>query len=282
MLARTWRRPSLRRAFTSSPPGCTSSSCSADRLRELDRFEPELERRAPGSRAASGRAQRAGGPVGSRLAQRHRAPPRAAADEPRRERDLAERPSRTLRPCEQPVEQRAERAPERQLVSDRLRELERLHELGRRPPAAHHERLPAACQRPRLPSVPAAAAPRPLARQRRRARPSCARRALRALRTGRPERQQRQRQRRQEASRPARSRRRVPARDARRSPPRGRRTAARAAPARGSQAGPTDGERTLERRLEPAVEPLDARRLEVDAARLRRLDREARILEPPQ
>src|SRR5206468_3234173 len=41
-------------------------------------------------------------------------------------------------------------------------------------------------------------------------------------------------------------------------------------------------ERALERGLEPAVEPLDALRLEVDRSRLRRLDGEPGVLEPPQ
>ncbi len=55
-----------------------------------------------------------------------------------------------------------------------------------------------------------------------------------------------------------------------------------AAPARGVPGRPDRRERPLERRLEPAVEPLDPLRLEVDGARLGRLDREAGVLEPAQ
>ena len=46
--------------------------------------------------------------------------------------------------------------------------------------------------------------------------------------------------------------------------------------------GPHRRERPLERRLEPAVEPLDSLRLEERRPRLGRLDREPRVLEPPQ
>ena len=45
---------------------------------------------------------------------------------------------------------------------------------------------------------------------------------------------------------------------------------------------PHCGERPLERRLEAAVQPLDPFRLEVHEPRLRRLDREARVLEAAQ
>src|SRR5207248_2152544 len=42
------------------------------------------------------------------------------------------------------------------------------------------------------------------------------------------------------------------------------------------------GERALQRRLEPAVEPLDAARLEEDGARFGGIDDEAGVLEPAQ
>src|SRR5581483_4951121 len=69
-------------------------------------------------------------PLRRRLAQRQRAPPRATADEPRRERDLADRSPAALGAGEDPVEQCVQGAPERELVSDRLRELQPLRDLG--------------------------------------------------------------------------------------------------------------------------------------------------------
>ena len=62
------------------------------------------------------------------------------------------RPARSG-PGDQPIEQRAERAPQRQLVADRLGEGERLCKLhGRRPPA-HAAALPAAREPPRPPPL---------------------------------------------------------------------------------------------------------------------------------
>ena len=55
-----------------------------------------------------------------------------------------------------------------------------------------------------------------------------------------------------------------------------------AAPMRASHVGADRGERPLQRRLDAAVEPLDAARLEERGARLGRRDRDARVLEPAQ
>ena len=55
-----------------------------------------------------------------------------------------------------------------------------------------------------------------------------------------------------------------------------------AAPIRGSHSRPDGVERPPERRVEAAREPLDALRLEEDAARARGLDREPGVLEPAQ
>ena len=102
-------------------------------LGELDDLEPELERRR--RQLGELRRERGAQPgrVGRRLAQRHRPAPRGAADEPRPHRDLSRRPPRAFRSGEQAVEQHPEPSPERQLVADRFRELERLVRGGRRP-----------------------------------------------------------------------------------------------------------------------------------------------------
>ena len=151
VLARTWRRPSLRRAPARRPrPG--RARAAARRLRELDELEPQLP--APAARPASARARPQPVALGRRVAQRDRSPPRAAADEPRRQRELATRAAALL-PGEQPVEQDAERTPERELVADRLGELERLGELAtgggvplRAPRAASREAPGAPAVRP--------------------------------------------------------------------------------------------------------------------------------------
>ena len=154
-------------------------------LGELDRLEPQLDDRRGDLGELRARAPRAGGLVCGRLAQRDGAAPGAAADEPRRERRLAQRPSCPLRPGEQPLEQRAERAPQRQLVCDRLREGERLGKLGGRAAAPHAPPAPAAGEPPGPPpSGPAA--PRRLRPGAARARPAGAPRAPRARRSARP------------------------------------------------------------------------------------------------
>src|SRR5205085_3821585 len=88
-----------------------------------------------------------------RLAQRHRAAPRGAADKARPHCDLPRRPPRALGPCEQTVEQHCEPPPERQLVADRLRELERLVQGNRRPSRRHLPVLLSSRQAPGAPSV---------------------------------------------------------------------------------------------------------------------------------
>ena len=60
-----------------------------------------------------------------------------------------------------------------------------------------------------------------------------------------------------------------------------RETTSRGADAR-VPGGADCGERALERRLHAPVESLDAARLEDDSALLGRIDREARVLEPPE
>ena len=152
MLARTWRRPSLRR-LRSSAPAASSSSCRPVGLRQLDELEPELE---DGSRQLrEPRRERDADAVGlgARLAQGQRPPPRAAADEPRRERDLAHEAVAALGSRERRLDERAERAAQRQLVPDRLRELERLRELRRRAAAAHACGRAASRQAPGAPAV---------------------------------------------------------------------------------------------------------------------------------
>src|SRR5581483_9523163 len=64
--------------------------------------------------------------------QRHVPAPRGAADEPRPEGELPRRTPRAFRPGEQTVNEHCEPSAERQLVADRLRELERLDQRLRR------------------------------------------------------------------------------------------------------------------------------------------------------
>src|SRR5207248_1044176 len=79
----------------------------------------QLGQLRPERRAQAGRLD--GG-----IAQRHRPPPRAAADEPRGERELPGEPARALGPAEERVDERAERTAQRELVVDRLRKPEAL------------------------------------------------------------------------------------------------------------------------------------------------------------
>src|SRR5205807_2393349 len=131
-------------------------------------------------------------------------------DQLRRHGELADEPVSSLRPGEDRVDERRKRAPDRELVVDRLRELDRLGDLGGRPAPPPGRGPPPPPPAPRAPPPPPPP-PRP------------------------------------------------------RLPPR--------APG---------GQRPLERLLEPPVEALDPSRLEVDAARLGRLDGEAGVLEPAQ
>ncbi len=77
-------------------------------LRELDRLEPELEDRRrellelwPEREAQTCKLRRG-------VAQGHRAPPRAAVDEPDGHRDLSKRPTGSFGAGEQAFEKRAE------------------------------------------------------------------------------------------------------------------------------------------------------------------------------
>src|SRR6266542_6103707 len=110
-----------------------------DRRRQLQQLRPERDAQAGG--------------LGGCVPQRDRPPPRAAADEPRRQRDLSQCPPAALRPGEQPVEQDAERAPQRQLVSDRLGKLERLRQLRRWPAPAYAPARASSRQAPGAPAV---------------------------------------------------------------------------------------------------------------------------------
>ena len=220
--------------------------------------------------------------VGRRLAQRHRPAPRGAADEPRPEGELPRRAPRAFRSCEQAVDEHPEPSPERQLVADRFRELERLVEGLGRPSRRDPPVLLTSRQAPGAPAV----RPQPFgdgaARQPGKLSDRSYSQLFELLVAVALEREQRQRQRREERARA------VVGDDQRLPRPRDvRRGERREAPlgrarARASQAEPDRRERPLERRLEPAVEPLDALRLEEDRARLGRLDREAGVLEPPQ
>ena len=226
-------------------------------------------------------AERTPAALACRLAQGHRPPPRAAADEAGRERELPERPPRPLGPREQPVEQRAERPAQGELVRDRLGEGERLDQLCRRRSPAHAPALPAACEAPR---------PLPLLTQ------PLGHRAARqggegpegadaeTLELGVPlllERQERERERLEKRSLllPLDDHRLSRARHARRRE--GDEAALPRACAR-VPGRPDGGERLRERRLHPSVEPLDAAGLEHDHARLDRLHTEPRVLEATQ
>ena len=221
--------PAIRRA----PPPRAGARGQA---RELEQLRPE---RRPQPR-----------PLGGRLAEGDRPPPRAAADEPRRERRLPQRPSRPLRPREQPVEERAERSPERQLVRDRLRELERL---ASSPRAGGRTRpLSPPCASPHAFVPPARAAPRPLRGAARRAPRAGGPRAPRARRSAAAGAAGARVAAARGTAPPFRPRPRWPARDARRSPPPVLRT--------GAAQRPRVGPRQFRRRRAPARAPPPALR----------------------
>src|SRR4029077_18195077 len=69
------------------------------------------------------------------------------------ERDLADEAVAPFRPCERGLDERAERAPERQLVAARLGGLERLDELGMWAAPAHARCRSASRQAPGAPAV---------------------------------------------------------------------------------------------------------------------------------
>ena len=208
---------------------------------------------------------------------RQEPPPTRRADE----RELAERPPAALRTGEQPIEQRAEGPPQRELVRDRLGEGERLDQLCRRRSPAHAAALPAAREAPRLLPLP----PQPLGHRAARQGGERAERAdAETLELGVPlllERQERERERVEKRLLllPLDDHRLSRAGDARRR--KGDEAALSRACAR-VPGRPDGGERLAERRLHPSVEPLDAVGLEHDHTRLDRLDGEARVLEAPQ
>src|SRR4030095_1071241 len=116
------------------------------------RSPPAPRGRGPGSRSitigagrslsfgASAVRRRAGSAVAARsvTVRPHQPPPtrRPASATLRSARPPRPRPA-ALRRAKQPVEQDAERAAQRELVTDRLRELERLEELGPGPAPAN-------------------------------------------------------------------------------------------------------------------------------------------------
>ena len=217
----------------------------------------------------------------SRVAKRDDPPPRASTHEPRGERELPHRPSSALRPCEQPVEENSERPSQRQLVRDRFREFERLLELARRLPPPHAAVLASSRQ------APGAAAVRPQtfghcgARQPGKLTNPLDPELLELLTTLVVDGEQRERKRCEELARPLvrdnehlACPRDVRRRERRESPP-GR-------PDPRVPGGADRGERPLQRRLEPAVEPLHSSCFEIDTPEPGRLDREARVLEPAE
>src|SRR5439155_1252607 len=225
-------------------------------------LDPELDNR--GRQLREARRERDADPVGlgARLAQRERAPPRAAADEPGGERDLADEAVAPFRPSERGLEERAERAAEGQLVADRLGELERLRELGRWAATAHPRGRPASRQAPGAPAVRPQAFGDGATREPGKLSEPAHPERLQLLVALPLERQQRQRQRREEAPHllVADDEQLPGSRDG------GRRERGEAAPRSADPCVPRRadrGERPPQRRLEPAVEPLDAARLEV-------------------
>ena len=159
--ARACRSPTRRRSRSRLPRGRTSSACvPTDSV-----SSPSSSRSSAvgaGSSASFGR-QREPKAVGlrRRLAQRQRAPPGAAADELRREGELPRGPAGPLRAGEQALDERRQRPRERQLVRHRLREGERLRDLGRRPARLDRGAPFAPGEPPRPPRRPRRAGPRP-------------------------------------------------------------------------------------------------------------------------
>src|SRR5439155_26792236 len=88
-----------------------------------------------------------------RLAQGDRPPPRSSADESGRDRDLAHRPACPLRPAKRAVDERSEGSPQRELVANRLRELDPLDDLGRWTARVDPIPRPTARQAPRVPPL---------------------------------------------------------------------------------------------------------------------------------
>src|SRR5215216_5809163 len=84
-------------------------------------------------------------------------PPRSASEEERGQGEERRRPPTTLRSREQTVDERRKRTPERELVRDRLGELELLGEVGRWSSRRHRRAVGSRRQPPRLGSVGAEA-----------------------------------------------------------------------------------------------------------------------------
>src|SRR5919198_1346698 len=97
---------------------------------QLDELEAEGRHRR--RQLGQLRPERRAEPValGGRVAERRRPAPGGAADHLRRHGELADEPIGPLRPGEDRVDERRERASDRELVVDRLRELDRLGDLG--------------------------------------------------------------------------------------------------------------------------------------------------------
>ena len=266
--------------ITSSFRRRTSSSCSPPLPASSVASSRSLSTGA-GSSASFG-AEREPEPlgVGGRLAERDRPPPRGAADEPRPEGELSRRAPRALGSGEQAVDEHAEPSPERQLLADCIRELaasRRDGDAGCR--GVNASVLLAPRQAPGAPAVRPQSFGNGATRQPGKLSDRSHSELLELLVALPLEREQGQRQRGEERARavvgddqrlprPRHARRRE-----RREPPLG-------GPGAGVPRGPDGRERPLERRLEPAVEPLDALRVEERRARLGRLDREPRVLEP--
>ena len=132
VLARTWRRPSRSRRVQLPALGAEELELLARRAPSARRAPAAARAPAPAARRASGRAP----PSAARAPPSHRAASPFAATSRRR------RAARTARPCGRSGRARSgrassvsssarERAPQRQLVSDRLGELERLDDLAR-------------------------------------------------------------------------------------------------------------------------------------------------------
>ena len=268
MLARTWRRPSLSLAPSSSPAGATSSSWLPAVLRQLDELDPQLEHRRrqlgelrPERDRGAGRAR----PAGSRSVsvRRHEPPPTSRAESATLRTN---RPARSGRASDRSTSvPSARRSVSSFPTASGNSSASTISAGGRRP-----RTRPLAAPARELPRPPALR-PEPLGdgaagKRRELAEPAHAE-LLAARACGRlGERQQLERERREEAA---------PRSSSTTSACPGRATFAAAsaanrrsaAPARGSQAEPDRCERPLERRLQAAVEALDAPRLEVDATR---------------
>ena len=250
VLARTWRRPSLRRRLRARPRPPDELELLPRRLRQLDQLEPESSDGCGQLRELRPERRRS-----------RRAPPSARAASPSAATSRRRRAAPRARPCGRPPARSgrassrsssaAERAPEGQLVADRLRELEPLDDLRRRAPPQHPPR------RARLsPGSRRAGRPAPIVRRRR---PPGARQAVRSSHPELARSSSRRRSRAEAASSGSGARnsrvcvvgddeRLARARDVGRGE---RREAPLGSAVRASQPDPTERERALERRSSP-------------------------------